>query len=92
MKNEIFSPYEAPEGVSAVPAKNAIGGKQVSALRKKYIEKPYDKKFSTERVRNRKGDLLFAVTAKFNDVIPVFLGNAKMVHGKWAWHNYTKIK
>lgn len=93
MKNQTpFSPFEPVEGVAEIPAKAAIGGKIVKELRQEYIANPWKKQFSTERVRNAKGQLLFAVTAHYNGVIPVFLGNAKMVHGGWQWHNYKKLR
>jgi len=93
MKNKKpFSPFEPVDGIAEIPAKAAIGGKIVKELRQEYITTPWKKTFTTERVRNAKGQLLFAVTAHYNKVIPVFLGNAKMVNGGWAWHNYTPLK
>ncbi len=93
MKNEKpFSPFQSVTGVTKVAAKDVIDPKIVKELRQDYIETPWKKQFSTERVRNAKGQLLFAVTAYYNGVIPVFLGNAKMVNGGWAWHNYTRLK
>jgi hypothetical protein len=92
MKKEIYSPFEPVEGLAEIPAKAVIGGKIVKQLRQEYIANPWKNKFTTERVRNAKGQLLFEVTALYNGVIPIFLGNAKMVLGGWKWHNYTQIK